>query len=243
MGEYKPLKIKKTADFAVEAICEMITDGRLNPGDKLPPERELAKRFGISMTSLREALARLEGYGHISKKRGPDGGARILDLSDKQELNRITQKLTTKGYTVKQLFQLVYTVLLPVFESATDLMTSEHLTRLKDISKKQQQEFETHGGSNLSWIFNNEVVKILDNPVHKVFVELLTMIMMEKEFTLGIDVFGSSAEIRDYNKKAVQWIADFVRAFEEKDKTLFKTTFKEVEKALQGFEAKDRLIR
>ena len=56
LDKYKPIKQKKTSDLIVREIWRLILKGDLKPGDKLPPERELGKRFEVSMVTLREAL-------------------------------------------------------------------------------------------------------------------------------------------------------------------------------------------
>lgn len=54
---------------AVHAIKNAIADGRLKPGEQLPPERELARRLGVSRTSLRDALKMLSGMGLVDVRR------------------------------------------------------------------------------------------------------------------------------------------------------------------------------
>lgn len=46
-------------DRAIEAVKKMIIDGELRPGDRLPPEKELSERIGVSRNSLREAVKAL----------------------------------------------------------------------------------------------------------------------------------------------------------------------------------------
>jgi DNA-binding FadR family transcriptional regulator len=46
-------------DVAIEKLKQMITSGELRPGDRLPKEAELAKRLGLSRSSLREAVKAL----------------------------------------------------------------------------------------------------------------------------------------------------------------------------------------
>lgn len=48
----------------------MILEGTFKPGDKLPPERELAKRFEVSRPSLREGIQKLEAKGILESRHG-----------------------------------------------------------------------------------------------------------------------------------------------------------------------------
>jgi GntR family transcriptional regulator len=51
-----------------------IAAGRLTPGDRLPPERELAGKLRVSRMTLRQALASLERRGLVSRQVGREGG-------------------------------------------------------------------------------------------------------------------------------------------------------------------------
>lgn len=66
------LKIKaaKLSDVILEQLENMILEGSLMPGEKLPPERELAKQFEVSRPSLREAIQKLETKGLITRRQG-----------------------------------------------------------------------------------------------------------------------------------------------------------------------------
>lgn len=55
---------------AEEALNRMIHDGTYGPGDRLPPEPELAEQLGISRATLREALRSFEDRGLITRRRG-----------------------------------------------------------------------------------------------------------------------------------------------------------------------------
>lgn len=57
---YLKITQPKLADAIVAELEQMILEGSLQPGQKLPPERELAIQFQVSRPSLREAIQRLE---------------------------------------------------------------------------------------------------------------------------------------------------------------------------------------
>jgi len=57
-------------DDVIAQLREVISDGSLRPGDKLPPERQLASQLGVSRATLREALKGLSLMGVIQIKQG-----------------------------------------------------------------------------------------------------------------------------------------------------------------------------
>lgn len=57
-------------DLAADQVLEMVVSGGLEPGERLPPERELCERLGVSRTVVREALNLLEARGLISIEHG-----------------------------------------------------------------------------------------------------------------------------------------------------------------------------
>jgi GntR family transcriptional repressor for pyruvate dehydrogenase complex len=64
------VKTLSLVDSASRRVAAMILDGTLRAGDKLPPERELAARLGISRGALREALRSLEYVGMLQARVG-----------------------------------------------------------------------------------------------------------------------------------------------------------------------------
>jgi len=57
--EILAIKRHTLPDKIINQIKEIIVNGHLKPGDKLPPERELAKRFNVGRATVREALKAL----------------------------------------------------------------------------------------------------------------------------------------------------------------------------------------
>lgn len=67
---YTKIRQPKLADVIERQIEHLILEGKLCVGEKLPPERELAKQLDVSRPSLREAIQRLEAKGLITCRHG-----------------------------------------------------------------------------------------------------------------------------------------------------------------------------
>lgn len=74
LGAINSIRPVATYELVVEQVKRAIFLGRFVPGDKLPPERELAAQMLVSRTTIREAMRVLEGEGLIQVKRGATGG-------------------------------------------------------------------------------------------------------------------------------------------------------------------------
>jgi DNA-binding FadR family transcriptional regulator len=65
-----PIKRTSLVDEIASRIQADILAGRYKPGEALPPERELSERYGVTRTSLKHGLVRLEGLGLIETRHG-----------------------------------------------------------------------------------------------------------------------------------------------------------------------------
>ena len=67
---YSKIRQPKLSDVIEQQLEFLILEGTLSPGEKHPPERELAKQFDVSRPSLREAIQRLEAKGLLLRRQG-----------------------------------------------------------------------------------------------------------------------------------------------------------------------------
>ena len=74
----RPIEKQRVAEEIVEQLRGLILSGEYAAGDKLPPERNLAKELGVNRSSLREALKKLEHLGLVKIRQGD--GTRVLDF-------------------------------------------------------------------------------------------------------------------------------------------------------------------
>jgi GntR family transcriptional repressor for pyruvate dehydrogenase complex len=75
-------------DEAISKIKDMIVSGELTPGSRLPPEKELAERLGLSRSSMREAVKALEVIRVLDVRRGD--GTYVTSLEPKLLLEAIS---------------------------------------------------------------------------------------------------------------------------------------------------------
>ena len=78
---FTPAKTQRASEAIYNQVYPKIISGELRPGDRLPPERELAEMFQRSRPVVREALRMLQQEGLIETAVGSSGGAVIRGVS------------------------------------------------------------------------------------------------------------------------------------------------------------------
>src|SRR5260370_5132223 len=67
---YRTVKMSRLFEQIVQQVEDSILKGQLKPGDQLPAERDLAQRFGVSRTAVREAVKTLREKGLVEAYSG-----------------------------------------------------------------------------------------------------------------------------------------------------------------------------
>ncbi|WP_299673785.1 FCD domain-containing protein [uncultured Roseobacter sp.] len=75
---FRPVQSEKLSTAVVRQIEQLILRGILRPGERLPAERELAERLGVSRPSLRDAISTLQEQGLLSTRAG--AGVYVADV-------------------------------------------------------------------------------------------------------------------------------------------------------------------
>src|SRR4029077_16900745 len=89
-------------EMIVDQVRLLIRDGQLKPGDRLPAERGLGERFGVSRVTVREALRGLEANGMVTIKVGARGGAFVPPPTSARIGEGIIDLLSLSGLTDKE---------------------------------------------------------------------------------------------------------------------------------------------
>ena len=101
---FQPIQSSTVVQQIIDKITQSLIKGELKPGDRLPPEPELALQFGVSRTSLREALKTLGGLGVlVARKRG---GTFIATSGSQSMLDPLIFSLIIEKGSKDELFEL-----------------------------------------------------------------------------------------------------------------------------------------
>jgi len=101
-GDIEPVRRLKVADSVAAQLEQLITRGDIKPGEKLPPERVLAERFGVGRSSMREAIRVVEASGMLRT----DHGRGVFVVSDKKAMPKLSDLLVFDDFTVPELFEV-----------------------------------------------------------------------------------------------------------------------------------------
>ena len=100
----RPVAKPRLHDQISEQINKLIAEGLLKPGDRLPPERELAERFKVSRNSVRDALRTLEARGLVEIRQGD--GTYIRETTAAELYHAMVDVMTMQKETIREIMQV-----------------------------------------------------------------------------------------------------------------------------------------
>jgi GntR family transcriptional repressor for pyruvate dehydrogenase complex len=130
---FQALDRRSLAHDAAEHLRELIGSGALQPGDKLPPERSLATRLGVSRPTLREAVRGLVIMGLLETRHG--AGTYVV-RPDAPDGNALTVTIDLQGAPIEELFEIRLLLEPSVTERAAARCTEAELAELHAILER-----------------------------------------------------------------------------------------------------------
>ena len=130
---FKIAKQNRIFQDVVNQIEEAILDGRLQEGERLPPERELKEMMGTSRSTLREALRILEYKGLIEVRLGMGGGCVVKSVSTEQVSASLDLLIRSQKVTLNHLAEFREQAEGAVVELAAQRRTDRDLRELEDL--------------------------------------------------------------------------------------------------------------
>jgi GntR family transcriptional regulator, transcriptional repressor for pyruvate dehydrogenase complex len=134
-GIFKNLNSEKngtTAEEVVTRLREMIQSGDLAAGDRLPPERDLAKLLGVSRPTLRAGIRSLTTVGILQSKQG--AGTFVAEAEESPTLDTSALRLLSAlhGFTSDEMFEARLALEMSIAALAAERATSEQMASLAE---------------------------------------------------------------------------------------------------------------
>lgn len=121
----------KVTDQVKEYIKLAILENRIKPGEKLPTEDNIAKRFSISRASVREALSELRSEGLVERRRGAYGGTFVSQPSTDRIMESILNCYKIGGLTLAEAVEFRRLMEPLALELACEKRTNEDLEKMR----------------------------------------------------------------------------------------------------------------
>ena len=125
----------KVALDIIRQVREAILEGKLQAGDRLPPEKQLLAKFGVGKHTLREAVRALEAMGFLSIRKGYGGGAVVLEVDMNTTRDSIANFLHFQNVSVRNLSEVRKLVEPYLARLAAERLKQDGLEALDDCNQ------------------------------------------------------------------------------------------------------------
>lgn len=132
----------KTTDIIIERIRTAILAGELQPGDRLPTEKELGEQFQVSRQTIRESLRALEHVGLITLRKGSGGGAFIKAVDAEIVVQNLANYLYFKDLTIADLSEMRILLEPHAARRAAQRATATDLQRLAALNEQTRRAID-----------------------------------------------------------------------------------------------------
>jgi len=182
----------RTYERVINSIRDMLLRGELRPGDKLPPERDLAEQFGVSRVPIREAMKILEYMGVVDVSRGD--GTYVRNLTVEDFVGKLNFALTATGGTIMDLLELRINLECFAAHQAANRRTDEDIGALEKALADMRTAMKNPAADDeslnrlraLSHEFHRQLIRAAHNSVLTgVYESLYELLDISRQFTIG----------------------------------------------------------
>ncbi|MBS3178213.1 MULTISPECIES: FadR/GntR family transcriptional regulator [unclassified Pseudoclavibacter] len=186
-------------DGAILRIKEMIVSGDLVPGSKLPPEKELSERLGLSRSSLREAVKALEVIRVLDVRRGD--GTYVTSLEPRLLLEAMNFVVDLHQDDSVLEILAVRRMLEPQAAAvAARVASPEQLTQLEEILSEIDDDTEVEGLIEHDLKFHRHIVESTGNKYLTSLIDSLSSRTVRARVWRGITQAGAVSRTVDEHR-------------------------------------------
>ncbi|TMM56740.1 FadR family transcriptional regulator [Maribacter algarum] len=157
----------------IAKIRDLMNYKNLEPGDKLPSERQLSERFGVSRTNVREAIQKLEFYGILKSK--PQSGTFVADIGQVAMNGMMEDILRLEEPDFKSLVETRILLELKTVRLAAQRRTEEDLKQMKMALEAYSQKVNNgEDAVQEDLLFHLAIAKASGNSTMNTFMLIIT---------------------------------------------------------------------
>ena len=135
---FSRVSVGRISEIIVEQIRLLMRQGQLKPGDRLPPERDLCARFGVSRVTVREALRMLESAGLVEIRVGARGGAFVTAPSSNRVGEGLADLLTLSVISAANVTEVRLILEVGIVPLVCERATEDDLAELEKICERSE---------------------------------------------------------------------------------------------------------
>ncbi len=137
-------RIRPAYEQVAEQLRELVLSGKIGPGDRLPVEGLLSAEFGVSRSTVREAIRLLSSQSLVHTTRGPTGGT-FVSQADPEAIRQYLQTSIgllsgNDGISVTDLLEVREALEVPATRLAAQRRTEQHLTAMRDTIAREREQ-------------------------------------------------------------------------------------------------------
>jgi len=132
---FEVIRRNKVHEEVAKQLEEMILK-KLQPGDKLPAERELVEMLGVSRSSVRDAIRKLELMGLVEPRQG--AGTVVRDFSTESVISPLAKVISHKRQLVSELLDFRKMVEPPLAARAATHASAEQIVAMEEILERHE---------------------------------------------------------------------------------------------------------
>ena len=121
-----------TTEEVVARLREMIHKGDLRPGNRLPPERDLAKQLGVSRPTLRAGIRSLAAVGVLKSRQGAGTFVAEADASPALDSNPLRLLASLHGFSSAEMFEARLLLEMAIAGLAAERATGDHMAAMAE---------------------------------------------------------------------------------------------------------------
>jgi GntR family transcriptional repressor for pyruvate dehydrogenase complex len=160
----KPVEKKKAYEDIVRQIRTLIEEGKLKRNDHLPSERDLSNTFGVSRTTVREAIRTLESMKLLQSRQG--NGTYVVASSEEALIQPLAAALFNEKDDILDIFYIRKIIEPYAAQLAAENATLQEIEEMEKVLRKQEESLERgENGIEIDSTFHMLMAKTTKNRI------------------------------------------------------------------------------